>query len=154
MSKHCMLDRFGKAAALLGRSVRFVAVCLPLLACQEIADGIPFSRTVLLPMASCAMEFEATAYCDDGITKSGVPVAPGIVAADPKVLPLGSLIRLETTEYHGIYQVLDIGGLVKGRIIDIYMPDLEEALTFGRRRVKIVVLRYGYPKPGQTALTD
>jgi 3D (Asp-Asp-Asp) domain-containing protein len=100
------------------------------------------------------MEFEATAYCDDGVTKSGVPVAPGIVAADPKVLPLGSLIRLETTEYRGIYQVLDIGGLVKGRIIDIYMPDLDEALAFGRRRVKIVVLRYGFPKPGQAAFTD
>jgi 3D (Asp-Asp-Asp) domain-containing protein len=154
MSKHCMLDRFAKAVTLLGRSIRCVAVCLPLLVCQEVADGVPFSRAFVLPMASCAMEFEATAYCDDGVTKSGVPVAPGIVAADPKVLPLGSLIRLETTEYRGIYQVLDIGGLVKGRIIDIYMPDLDEALAFGRRRVKIVVLRYGFPKPGQAAFTD
>ena len=41
-------------------------------------------------------EFQATAYCVTGITKSGVPVAPGHVAADPRVIPLGSMIYVDS----------------------------------------------------------
>ena len=129
-------------------------VAFLLLLYVHAADSDPSDPRNFLPLPSSAMEFEATAYCDTGITKSGIPVAPGIVAADPQVLPLGSLIKLETTQYKGIYRVLDTGGLVKGRIIDIYMPGLEEALNFGRRRVQVVVLRYGLPKPRGWAFTD
>lgn len=95
-----------------------------------------------------ALDFRATAYCDDGITKSGVQVAVGMVAADPNVIPLGSIICVEETPdryYDGIYQVTDTGRLVKGSRIDIYIPDLEEALEFGYRGVKVTVLRRGYP---------
>jgi 3D (Asp-Asp-Asp) domain-containing protein len=134
----------------LGRAVLFAFLLVP----QQSAESDPIQSFNIVPLHSAPMEFEATAYCDLGITKSGVPVAPGIVAADPAVLPLGSLILLETTSYRGIYHVLDTGGLVKGRIIDIFMPGLEEALTFGRQKVRLVVLRYGYPKPRSFSLTD
>ena len=134
----------------LARSVLFVFLLVP----QQSAESDPIHSFNIVPLHSAPMEFEATAYCDVGITKSGVPVAPGIVAADPTVLPLGSLILLETTSYRGIYHVLDTGGLVKGRIIDIFMPGLEEAITFGRQKVRLVVLRYGYPKPRAFSLTD
>lgn len=139
--------RIGAAAARLCRYIRHLVIAIPLLACEEMADGDPVNPSLLAPLATCLLEFEATAYCDPGITKSGAPVAPGIVAADPSVLPLGSLIRLEDTDYQGIYEVLDTGGLVKGPMIDIYMSDLEEALAFGRRKVRITVLRYGHKWP-------
>lgn len=109
--------------------------------------------TESLPFPSSPMTFEATAYCDSGITKSGVPVERGIVAGDPRVLPLGTIIDVDVSGYAGIYQVLDTGGLVKGRIIDLYMPDECEALKFGRRKVKITVLRYGY-SPSDSTLVD
>ncbi len=89
-------------------------------------------------------EFQATAYCVAGITKSGVPVVPGHVAADPKVIPLGSMIYVDSPSMGGIYQVLDTGRLIKGKIIDIYIPSYERCMEFGRRMVKIKVLRYGY----------
>ena len=54
-------------------------------------EGTIESAERLVPR-SRAMEFEATAYCDYGITKSGVETAPGVAAADPSVLPLGSLV--------------------------------------------------------------
>lgn len=146
--------RAGGTAARLCRVLRHLAIVVPLLACEEIADGDPPDPSLVVPLSTCELEFEATAYCDPGITKSGAPVAPGIVAADPSILPLGSLIRLETTEYKGIYEVLDIGGLVKGAIIDIYMPDLEEALSFGRRRVRITVLRYGNNWPRRSYISN
>jgi 3D (Asp-Asp-Asp) domain-containing protein len=93
------------------------------------------------------MDFEATAYCDWGITKSGVPVEFGIVAADPAVIPLGSWIQVECPpEHRGLYQVMDTGRLIKGKIIDIYLPTLEEAIQFGRQRVQMTVVTYGAAK--------
>jgi 3D (Asp-Asp-Asp) domain-containing protein len=89
-------------------------------------------------------DFQATAYCDAGITKSGVMVAPGHVAADPKVIPLGSMIYVDSPLMGGIYQVLDTGNLVKGKIIDIFIPSYEHCVDFGRRMVKVKVLRYGF----------
>jgi len=89
-------------------------------------------------------DFKATAYCVTGVTKSGVPVAPGHVAADPKIIPLGSMIYVESPLMSGLYQVTDTGRRVKGKIIDIFMPSYRRSVEFGRRNVKIKVLRYGY----------
>jgi len=90
------------------------------------------------------IDFEATAYCDLGITFSGVYVQRGIVAADPRVLPIGSVIEVSAGDYSGIYTVMDTGGVIKGEIIDIFMPDYEEAVQFGRQQVKIKVIRKGW----------
>jgi len=93
-------------------------------------------------------QFEATAYCDYGITFSGVLVQRGIVAADPRILPIGSVIEVSAGDYSGIYMVMDTGGKVKGEIIDIYMPDYDEAIEFGRQPVVVRVLRHGWlPEP-------
>ena len=89
-------------------------------------------------------DFEATAYCVTGITKSGARVVPGHVAADPKVIPLGSMIYVDSPLMGGIYQVLDTGELIKGKIIDIFIPNYEDCVEFGRRGVKVQVLRYGF----------
>jgi 3D (Asp-Asp-Asp) domain-containing protein len=89
-------------------------------------------------------DFQATAYCITGITKSGVPVAPGHVAADPKVIPLGSVIYVESALMGGVYQVTDTGRLIKGKIIDIFIPSYEKSMEFGRRKVKVKVLRHGF----------
>jgi 3D (Asp-Asp-Asp) domain-containing protein len=88
--------------------------------------------------------FVATAYSISGTTSSGVQVNTGIVAADPKVLPLGSVIEIRVGSHAGIYTVLDTGGFIKGKRIDIYFPDYEEALEFGRRDVYVRVLRHGW----------
>ncbi len=89
-------------------------------------------------------EFYATAYCLNGITKSGVPAAPGRVATDPDVIPLGSVIYIDSPILGGIYQVFDTGSLVKGKIIDIFIPNYDKCMEFGRRMVKVKVLRYGF----------
>jgi 3D (Asp-Asp-Asp) domain-containing protein len=88
--------------------------------------------------------FEATAYCDYGFTASGVWVREGIVAGDPRVLPLGSVIDVKVDgEVLSKNEVMDTGGKVKGYIIDIWMPTCEEALAFGRREVKVRVRAKG-----------
>ncbi len=88
--------------------------------------------------------FEATAYCDYGFTASGVYVRDGIVAGDPRILPLGSVIDIKFDgEVREKYEVMDTGGAIKGYIIDIWMPTCEEALAFGRREVKVRVREQG-----------
>jgi 3D (Asp-Asp-Asp) domain-containing protein len=89
--------------------------------------------------------FEATAYCDYGFTASGVYVREGIVASDPRVLPLGSEIdiRLGDGDVLEKHQVMDTGGAVKGYIIDIWLPTCEEATAFGRKEVKVRVRKKG-----------
>lgn len=95
--------------------------------------------------------FEATAYCRGTTTASGVAVRAGIAAADPKMLPLGSVIQVDgvTGPYHGIYTVLDTGPEVQGREIDIYMWNCTEARVFGRQDVTVTVLRRGWASPGR-----
>lgn len=109
-------------------------------------DGRPIQPLILAGtrVLKSPIEFQATAYCDSGITKSGVYTSAGLVAADPKVLPLGSVIHVESQEYPGIYQVMDTGRLVKGKIIDIFLPSLDSAVEFGRQKVRVTVLRYGF----------
>ena len=91
--------------------------------------------------------FSATAYSIEGTTKSGEQTRTGIVAADPRVLPLGSRIRVrEAGAYDGEYVVHDTGPAIKGREIDIYMPNDAEAKRFGRRTVQVEVLSRGEKK--------
>lgn len=84
--------------------------------------------------------FKATAYCLRGRTASGSNVRRGIVAADRRVLPLGTRIQIEAGSYSGTYTVADTGGAVKGRILDIWVPSCSEAMRFGRRTVMVSVV--------------
>lgn len=87
-----------------------------------------------------ARTFRATAYCLRGKTASGRSVRRGVVAADTRILPLGTRIRLTAGKYSGNYVVADTGGRIKGRILDIWVPSCAEARRWGRRSVQVTVL--------------
>jgi 3D (Asp-Asp-Asp) domain-containing protein len=84
--------------------------------------------------------FRATAYCLKGRTATGGSVRRGIVAADRRVLPLGTRIQVSAGAYSGTYTVADTGSRVRGRILDIWMPSCSEANRFGRRTVMVNVV--------------
>ena len=90
--------------------------------------------------AAPALSFTATAYNLRGRTASGRPVSRGVIAADRRVLPIGTRVRLEAGQYSGEYVVADTGGSVRGRKIDIWVPNAGEAMRFGRRPVRLTVL--------------
>jgi 3D (Asp-Asp-Asp) domain-containing protein len=96
-------------------------------------------QTVTLPATS----YVATAYSLRGRTASGRFVSKGLIAADPRFLPLGSRVKLEAGTYSGEYLVADTGGAVRGRRIDIWTPTSHEAMRFGKRVIKLTVLSYG-----------
>ena len=88
----------------------------------------------------------ATSYSLRGRGASGLGVRQGTIAADPKVLPYGTRVRLDAGPYTGEYLVTDAGTAIKGRRIDVWLPTYREACHFGRRNVKLSVLSYGAKK--------
>ncbi|MEX2270535.1 MAG: 3D domain-containing protein [Vicinamibacterales bacterium] len=98
------------------------------------------------------LRFTATAYCKGHTTKSGVAVRTGIAAADPDLLPVGSVIEIANTldPYRGIWTILDTGPKVHGRHVDLYVWSCHEALAFGRRPVQVSVLRLGWSPRNST----
>jgi 3D (Asp-Asp-Asp) domain-containing protein len=89
--------------------------------------------------------FIATAYCTGRITAAGSRVSIGTVAADPTILPIGSVINVRTSDrrYDATYHVLDTGSKVRGHRIDIFMRNCRDAVRFGRRRVAVTLVRTG-----------
>ncbi len=110
----------------------------------NLGEKLAAEEAYVVPPAN----YVATAYSLRGRTASGRPVAKGIIAADPRHLPLGSRVRLEAGAYSGEYLVADTGGLVRGRRIDIWTPSTREAMRFGRRTVKLTVLSLGSRRRG------
>ena len=103
------------------------------------------------------LRFTATAYCKGTTTASGVNVRQGIAAADPQLLPVGSVIRVDRLDdrYNGIYTVMDTGPKVQGRHVDIYLWSCHEALELGRRPIQLTVLRLGWsPQASSPSLID
>ena len=110
-----------------------------------------------LPQAGAQLPFTATAYCKGETTASGVVVRTGIAAADPGLLPVGTVVRVDmpNSRYSGIWTVMDTGPAVQGRLIDLYLWSCHEALAFGRRPVRLTVLRLGWsPQMSAPSLID
>jgi 3D (Asp-Asp-Asp) domain-containing protein len=90
---------------------------------------------------------KATAYARRGTTRSGAQTRRGIVAADPRVLPLGTKVKVENAgRYSGHYVVKDTGRKIKGRKIDLFVPSHREARQFGKKDVRVKVVEPA-PKP-------
>ena len=79
-----------------------------------------------------------------GITYTGKKVKEGIIAVDPKVIPLGTRVYIEgvgNTPDYGFAVAEDIGSAVKGNVIDLYFDTQEEADRWGRRSVRVYILK-------------
>jgi len=93
----------------------------------------------------------ATAYCacsrccgwSTGITASGMRAVYGCVAVDPRVIPLGTKLYIETPDGSFVYGhsiAADTGGAIKGNRVDLFFPTHSQALQFGRRNVNVYIL--------------
>jgi len=81
----------------------------------------------------------ATAYTYTGnTTATGQTTARGIIAVDPSVIPLGTRLYVEGYGY-GIAQ--DTGGVINGNIIDLFMESNAECLRWGRKTVRVFILK-------------
>jgi 3D (Asp-Asp-Asp) domain-containing protein len=113
---------------------------------KYVARLATLHEAVALPIPGSRLAFSATAYCKGLVTASGVAVQSGVAAADPELLPVGSVIEIDSLpqKYNGIYTVMDTGPAVQGRQLDLYMWSCNEALQFGRKPIRLTVLRLGW----------
>lgn len=67
----------------------------------------------------------------------GLPLARGIIATDPKVIPMGTRLYVEG---YGMGIAADQGNAIKGNRIDLFFDTRQEALNWGMRTVKVTIL--------------
>jgi 3D (Asp-Asp-Asp) domain-containing protein len=84
------------------------------------------------------LKVDAVAYYLPGKTAIGVPVGKGVVAVDPKLIPLGTKLHVPG---YGKGLAADVGYAIKGRVIDLWFPSTAKARSWGRRTVTITVYR-------------
>jgi len=94
-------------------------------------------------VAGNAVQMIATAYVAgcygcSGITALGLPAGHGVVAVDPRFIPLGTKLYVPG---YGRALAGDTGGAIKGRRIDLGFNSLAAARAFGRRKITVYVLR-------------
>lgn len=106
--------------------------------------GFQTSRSTF--QRSGVMEMESTAYTPDAgrgsratfRTATGRRAEFGVVAVDPDVIPLGTILYVEG---YGLAIAADTGGAIRGRKIDVCVPTREEALNWGRRNVRVHIFQ-------------
>lgn len=116
---------------------------------QVIEKGVQGSKIV----AASAEELKvknvidgtATAYTarSGARTASGKVAAYGIIAVDPRVIPMGSKLYIEAVDGSWTYGYAiagDTGGAIKGKKIDLFYNSYSECIQFGRRPARIYVL--------------
>jgi 3D (Asp-Asp-Asp) domain-containing protein len=113
------------------------AICSVMLSTGTEALAKPWRTTPLHVMA--------TAYCERGKTSSGVHAQSGIVAADPRHLPLGTRLRIVAPGqlHNGTYVVADTGSAINGQDLDIFMASCRQAKAFGKKIVTVRILERG-----------
>lgn len=76
-------------------------------------------------------------YAKYGVTYTGKKAGFGLVAVDPKVIPLRSKLYIEG---YGYAEAADIGAAIKGNRIDLCYDTYREAIMFGRKKIKVYIL--------------
>jgi len=113
------------------------------------ADGsrLRYDRELTMEATAYTAGFESTGKRPGdpgyGVTRSGSRVRPGVVAVDPRVIPLGTKLYVESldgTRSYGYSTAEDTGGAIKGNKIDLYFENLSAAQRYGRRDVRVYIL--------------
>lgn len=100
-----------------------------------------FTKAMKMVATAYDATFESTGknpgHPQYGITYSGLRVRPGIVAVDPRVIPLGTWLYVEG---YGEALAADIGGAIKGNRIDLYFDSPSDVRKYGKRTVNVYIL--------------
>jgi 3D (Asp-Asp-Asp) domain-containing protein len=117
------------------------------------------AKTITMTVTAYSPDEASCPGTADGITSSIHNVFTNgmrLVAADSSVLPLGSIISVPGYDAGNIVPVLDRGGAIKGKRLDVLYATHEQARRWGVRKLKVVVYEYadGLPKDDYRAIRD
>lgn len=108
------------------------------------------ARTIMMTVTAYSPDARSCGDSADGITATLHSVWTNgfkLVAADPKVLPYGSMLSIAGYDNGQVVPVLDCGGAIKGRRLDVLFPTHEQARQWGVRKIPVVVWEYADGKP-------
>lgn len=124
---------------------------------NEIEEGVLETSDGQILEYTEVMQLEATAYCPCysccgkypgnkwyNITATGTKGKVGVIAVDPRVIPLGTQVYIEGlggAKNYGFGSAEDTGGAIKGKIIDLYFNTHKETVNWGRQQVKVYILK-------------
>lgn len=167
--RHCKTKwHFKKIAAAIGSAVVIAAATIPGVAAvaaapdmnpsiapaaqetapqqaEQVAQNVPPEEAG----AKKVLDITATAYAPGphdndqwgNKTHMGTQIRPGVIAVDPRVIPLGSQVLIKYPDGSKEYAVAeDTGGAIKGHRIDVAKWTVNEAYRFGIKPVKVYVL--------------
>ncbi|HPU44752.1 MAG: DUF348 domain-containing protein [Clostridiaceae bacterium] len=110
-------------------------------------DRVRYSKALKMRATAYTNSFEDTGKNPGdpgyGITYTGMTARTGIVAVDPKVIPLGSKLYIEvpgSAPDYGFAIAGDIGSAIKGNLIDLFFNTTEEVRRWGVRNVVVYIL--------------
>ncbi len=112
-----------------------VSQSLARVAVQGFESALHFAGSALHMIATA---YTAGCYRCSGITASGMRAGFGIIAVDPRVIPLGTKLFIPG---YGRAVAGDTGGAILGNRVDLGMNTDQDAMQFGRRPVTVYVLR-------------
>lgn len=114
---------------------------------SSVSASLAGKRSIVMNASAYDLSFASTGKNPGdrgyGITASGTMARPGVVAVDPRVIPLGTKLYIESldgTKSYGYASAEDKGGAIKGNRIDLFFSNRSDALNFGRRNVKVYIL--------------
>jgi 3D (Asp-Asp-Asp) domain-containing protein len=108
------------------------------------------ARTIRMKVTAYSPDEESCGDSADGITSSLHDVwtnAGKLVAADSRVLPLGSIISVPGYDNGQVVPVLDRGGAIKGKRLDLLYPTHSQARKWGVQTLEVTVWEYADGKP-------
>jgi 3D (Asp-Asp-Asp) domain-containing protein len=108
------------------------------------------ARTIRMKVTAYSPDEQSCGIFADGMTASLHDVttnAGKLVAADSRVLPLGSVISVPGYDNGDMVPVLDRGGAIKGRRLDVLYPTHQQARQWGVQDLDVVVWEYADEKP-------
>lgn len=90
------------------------------------------------------MSMQSTAYSwseavNSNLSATGIDLSqnPWCVAVDPSVIPLNTMVEVSG---YGVAIAGDTGGAIKGNIIDVHFPTVDQCIQWGRRQVTVTIL--------------
>ena len=106
-----------------------------------------YRKAIVMTATAYDLSFESTGKRPGdryyGLTASGTKARPGVVAVDPRVIPLGTKLyvqSLDGSKDYGFAIAEDKGGAIKGNKIDLFFETATQVSNFGRRKVKVYIL--------------
>ena len=134
------------------RKVKEVILSLSIAAFVMLAGAACYHQVLaadkpVVEVAPVQQLMEVTAYCHGTVRCDGGAVRSGICAGKPEWYGKVAAIYMddngEPGEFLGYFEILDTGGderIKNGLVLDIYIPDHDTCIEFGRQKVIVSII--------------